>query len=279
MGAGRDGVRGIRRRLRVAFEEGNGWGFLWLGAVSVLICLTPGFARGIAYGDWTSLGRLAAGLFVLGTVAALVFAARAWLESRSYKLGRELLDVYNDFDLEIEGDASDEAPDRERVAAFGEGREGAPEVVGEWSGRAVRVRRGTSGGERSVFEVDVSGDVPGDLVIRNRSLSTLAVKYVGFEELGSDHGRFSEDYTVRARDSDRGARALDDLRLEDLFGETLADRAPEVHLEEGRLRLVREEEPESVETVAERLEQLRMATEAFVRHVDASKSGDSSSGA
>lgn len=257
-----------KRKLGTAFDEGNGWGFLWLGGLSALVCLSPGIARGFVYGEWTSLGRLAAGLAVLVVAAAGVAVAYSLVGKRDDQIGRELREVFEEYGLELEGEAEGATEDRDRLAALGRGSEDAPEVVGEWRGRAVRVRRGVGAGERSIFEVDVSGEVPSDLVIRHRSLRTLGAKYVGFEEVHAEYLHFDRSYLVRARDPDRGKRILEERGLEELFGDELAARAPDVYLEEGRLRIVRKEDPGDVEVVARRLEALRAATRAFVRHVD-----------
>jgi len=236
--------------------------------LSGLVCLSPGLARGAAHGDWTSLGRLAAGLSVSVLVAAVLVAVYTWFGGRRFEFGRDLLEVFEEYDLEIEGDPSDEVRERERIAAFGEGTEDAPEVVGEWHGREVRVRRGVGPDDRSIYEVDVSEEIPGDLVIRNCSLPVLSAKYVGYQEISSEHVSFERYYVVRARRPGRAERVLEELGLAELFGETLAERAPDVHLEEGRLRLVRETALDSAEAVAERLERLCAATEAFIRRVE-----------
>jgi hypothetical protein len=257
----------LKKHLARAFE-GSGWGFVWLGGLSVLVCLSPGITRGFVYEEWTSLGRLSAGLALLVVVAGGIFAASRWGRKRDDQVGRELRDVFEEHGLELQDESEGSSEERNRFAALGRGGDEAPEVVGEWRGLNVRVRRGVGDGERSVFEVDVSGEVPSDLVIRHRSLRTPEAKYVGFEEVHTEDPRFDRRYLARAREPDRGKRALEERGLEELFGDELVDRAPNVHLEEGRLRIVRKGDPEDAEVVARRLDALRAATQAFVRRVD-----------
>jgi len=49
-------------------RRSDDWDWIWLGLGAAAVCALPGAARGLVYGDWTSLGRITGGIAVLGAL-------------------------------------------------------------------------------------------------------------------------------------------------------------------------------------------------------------------